>query len=661
MFRLFLVCCFVWSAAFSKAQFTTYKQLNYQLANVFCSGFDGEGNSYILSYWDLNNNSYKGKDLILTKYGPSGIFVWAKKYSQEKEFSTVDMDVTSNHVYFMGQTYTNGCTEKAFVVKLNTDGEIERAQEFNIDNRFMTGAITTISEDSEENIYFNVIGDDARCSGNDNTFLVSMDKNLNIRFAKFVTGQTGSYSFVRCVNDTLVMNFRFKGFYLFNKQGKFLSGFGLQNPGFTTDFEDNFERNGKIIQLAITTGLGAIYSYRFLEMNCNGLIYRESKQFSGKISYFTVDPFGTINIAVAVQGTGAASYTAYQQLDSNLNEIQTFTLHNDSLTSGRIVPFCTDHIKLYSRAKNLRVNEFDIYMPDPGPKILKIANKLLTDSPRYTKNALTLADNDVKWNQSAFPLVYNGDTAFAEELLYSYPECGNSKLLPDDTLVCDSAGLSLVLPDFSPELVCGVSTLEIEWNGQSGNHNFYVDQSGLTTVKVTQGPCVYEDSVSIVIDKTKWKNNPVYYPCFEENGLLKLSSGPEIHGKWDESQTDSLVIRKSGWYEYSGTTDLGCPYSDSVLVDEICDEMVYLPSSFTPDGDGINDFYLPVGAALQNWTMTVYDRWGLPIWTGNETTKGWDGRGETKQVSVGFYSYVLNYLTLDSKNSSRFGHIIIAR
>ncbi len=54
---------------------------------------------------------------------------------------------------------------------------------------------------------------------------------------------------------------------------------------------------------------------------------------------------------------------------------------------------------------------------------------------------------------------------------------------------------------------------------------------------------------------------------------------------------------------------------------------VFVPTAFTPNGDGINDWLRPIGAGISEIRFfRVYNRWGQLVFSGNENNRGWDGR-----------------------------------
>ncbi len=52
---------------------------------------------------------------------------------------------------------------------------------------------------------------------------------------------------------------------------------------------------------------------------------------------------------------------------------------------------------------------------------------------------------------------------------------------------------------------------------------------------------------------------------------------------------------------------------------------LYIPTAFSPNGDGDNDFFAPKGKYIKSFEMYVFDRWGMELYHTTDITKGWDG------------------------------------
>ncbi|HIF14638.1 MAG TPA: gliding motility-associated C-terminal domain-containing protein, partial [Bacteroidetes bacterium] len=71
----------------------------------------------------------------------------------------------------------------------------------------------------------------------------------------------------------------------------------------------------------------------------------------------------------------------------------------------------------------------------------------------------------------------------------------------------------------------------------------------------------------------------------------------------------------------------------------------FAPNAFTPDGDGVNDVFLPEGTfdGVKEFTMYVYNRWGEEIFISNDISVGWDGTFNKTDIMApnGCYVYLI--------------------
>jgi len=55
----------------------------------------------------------------------------------------------------------------------------------------------------------------------------------------------------------------------------------------------------------------------------------------------------------------------------------------------------------------------------------------------------------------------------------------------------------------------------------------------------------------------------------------------------------------------------------------------FIPNAFTPNADGINDFFFGSGIGIIKYDLWVFDRWGNMIFHGNELNDKWDGKANS--------------------------------
>ncbi len=99
-------------------------------------------------------------------------------------------------------------------------------------------------------------------------------------------------------------------------------------------------------------------------------------------------------------------------------------------------------------------------------------------------------------------------------------------------------------------------------------------------------------------------------------------------------------------YVVTLTDETGCTATDNVLVQVFKERPVYVPSAFSPNGDGKNDYFTLFSgpAAQQIKTLQVFDRWGTLLFEGkdlpmNVESQGWDGRFKGEQLPPGVFAY----------------------
>lgn len=111
-------------------------------------------------------------------------------------------------------------------------------------------------------------------------------------------------------------------------------------------------------------------------------------------------------------------------------------------------------------------------------------------------------------------------------------------------------------------------------------------------------------------------------------------------------------------YVLTVTSNDGCgEASDTVKVFVYKD--VFIPNTFTPNGDGVNDtWYIPALSAYPNFELAVYDRWGHLVFQAKKANVHWDGRFKGQPLTAGVYVYML-----DLKDGSKLlkGTVLIAR
>ncbi len=132
---------------------------------------------------------------------------------------------------------------------------------------------------------------------------------------------------------------------------------------------------------------------------------------------------------------------------------------------------------------------------------------------------------------------------------------------------------------------------------------------------------------------------------------------------WSTGETTpSIGVATSGMY-YATVTIGGCSATDSVWVGNDC--YVSVPNCFTPNKDGVNDYFNPrdyFTKGCKHFNLTIYNRWGQKLFeTANLEGSGWDGMYNNVQQPEGVYIYTLNADFVDGQKITKQGNITIVR
>jgi gliding motility-associated-like protein len=88
----------------------------------------------------------------------------------------------------------------------------------------------------------------------------------------------------------------------------------------------------------------------------------------------------------------------------------------------------------------------------------------------------------------------------------------------------------------------------------------------------------------------------------------------------------------------------------------------YLPTAFTPNGDGLNDIVRPYLVGMKSLkSFSIFNRWGNLIFYSTREGEGWDGKSKGITQDGGVYVWMLEFYTNDNKLVTEKGTITLIR
>jgi len=88
---------------------------------------------------------------------------------------------------------------------------------------------------------------------------------------------------------------------------------------------------------------------------------------------------------------------------------------------------------------------------------------------------------------------------------------------------------------------------------------------------------------------------------------------------------------------------------------------LFVPNTFTPNGDGYNDRFYALGKEIKDFKLMVFDRWGMLLFTTDRLDEGWDGTFHGHDSPIDTYVWRIDLTENDGKQRTVLGHVNLIR
>jgi gliding motility-associated-like protein len=200
------------------------------------------------------------------------------------------------------------------------------------------------------------------------------------------------------------------------------------------------------------------------------------------------------------------------------------------------------------------------------------------------------------------------------------------------------------------------------WSDGSTSSTINVSSSGNYWVEASNGNCYSRDSVEFEFNSTpnlELGNDTTI--CQGEN--IELTSDFASNYLWSDGSSNAFLnISESGLY-WLQLSNGECLIRDSITISiKLCDVVIALPNSFTPNGDGFNDKFIPKEfQGIENATLRIINRWGSEIFLTNDLQQGWDGKYNNNSCADGTYYWTVEYSSISGDKSGIAGFVTLIR
>ncbi|MCC7502611.1 MAG: gliding motility-associated C-terminal domain-containing protein [Flavobacteriales bacterium] len=302
------------------------------------------------------------------------------------------------------------------------------------------------------------------------------------------------------------------------------------------------------------------------------------------------------------------------------------------------------------------------------------------------QNVTTCVDQTVTLNAGNPGCTYQWNTGATTSII-NPTTSGNYSVVVTNSTNCSitaDATVTLVgfpVVDLGPDSVlCDGDVLTLDagnpgstytWSSGQNTRTLDVTSGGTYTVTVSNGYCTSSDALTATFNPSPTRFiDRKFYTCLDEDpGYVVINAGNEgSEYDWSTGETSQVILAGAyGWYYVQVTNVHDCATRDSAEVIEFCPATLYVPNTFTPNGDGTNDIWLPVGKNIGEYSVQVFDRWGGIIFQSNDPQVGWDGTMSGEYVKNDVYVWRMEYTFLEDENGQQgrlhkeLGHVTVMR
>ena len=284
-------------------------------------------------------------------------------------------------------------------------------------------------------------------------------------------------------------------------------------------------------------------------------------------------------------------------------------------------------------------------------------------------NKETTAKISVTNSGKYFLSVYNECGVASDSVIINFSPSNDFKIISsdNDNIICRGDSIQLTVDKVGYYI----------WSTGEKKNNITVKDEGLYSVKSLENYCNnHEEYINIYVSQPKAIfDTTVYYSGFPMDILFENMSSNATDFYWDfgDGSKSENVIPNMHTYKDIGefnsklvvTNNYGCKDSVEMKINVKSDPIIYIPNSFTPNDDYINDVFRAYGYEenIKNFQMLIYDRWGNITFQTDNFQVAWEGNNQKsgKVLASGIYVYLMTIVDIYNKKYQYFGNVNLIR
>ena len=228
--------------------------------------------------------------------------------------------------------------------------------------------------------------------------------------------------------------------------------------------------------------------------------------------------------------------------------------------------------------------------------------------------------------------------------------------LGSDTVIC--------IGDYATLEAWPNDSLPILWNTGDTTRYLVTHDTGAYWVFVGDSGCMGVDSIRV--DKypklfIEWDS--VMTTCLDQSVIFE-GEIPLANYFWNNILLAPIYQTNDTGLVTVEVSNLCESINDTILVTyKECECVIYIPNSFTPNGDAMNDVFIPeINCFYDYYVLRIFDRWGMMVFETFDQAVGWDGFVDNELMHQGVYTWrIEKSFSTEAGVESLYGRVNLIR
>ena len=143
------------------------------------------------------------------------------------------------------------------------------------------------------------------------------------------------------------------------------------------------------------------------------------------------------------------------------------------------------------------------------------------------------------------------------------------------------------------------------------------------------------------------------------NGTVTWTPDPTLSCNHCSNPIANPVVTTS--YTATNISPNGCRVTDQFKLVVLNDAVVQTPNAFTPNGDGLNDHFGPLGKVPDGYSLQIFNRYGETVFKSSSMYSRWNGYYKGQVQPMGVFIYVISYTDIQHRSKQQKGTFTLIR